>query len=216
MCLILSMCESVSCWIKLIWAPVCLFSAKWNLTVIQNRGIWWRRGMTSLQAIRGSHKQCRNFCPIKASFLGLTAGPQIVSLIHLNVNTAFPVTWKWSFSTSHKWTDRLHADTLTSRKAMAADLLVTVEPGDWEAVCSCGEGGMMGKAGPLWLVRALLLWNSICCNVRLRFGWRRQWVWLKISTATHFITPATRSSYSGMVYILEVYRQEVSARINDQ
>lgn len=104
----------------------------------------------------------------------------------------------------------LHAETLTSLRAMVA-----VAPAAGEAVavalgCGCGErdgegeGGMMERVGAFWLVGAVAFWNTICCSVRLRFGCMRRCVWLKISTATHFITPATRSSYSGTVYILDV------------
>lgn len=100
---------------------------------------------------------------------------------------------------SHLWHDRtggLQAETLTSRRAMAADVPAAAEPFAVVVDCSCGEGegGTMDRAGPFWLVGAVLVWKSICCNVRLRFGCKRRWVWLKISTATHFITPATRSS----------------------
>lgn len=41
---------------------------------------------------------------------------------------------------------RPQAETLTSRRAMAADVLAAAEPVAVAAGCSCGEGGTMGGA----------------------------------------------------------------------
>lgn len=133
------------------------------------------------------------------------------SFLHHSVRPHVPPPTMFSHL-SHDRTGGLQAETLTFRRAMVADVPAAAEPVAVVAGCSCGEGegegGTMDRAGLFWMVRAVLVWNSICCNVRLRFGCRRHWVWLKISTATHFITPATRSSYSGIVYILDVCREE--------
>lgn len=103
-----------------------------------------------------------------------------------------------------------YADTLTSRSEMAGAVpaaaaeAVAVPAGGRD-----GDGDLTETPGSFLLVGALPVWNRTCCKVRRRFGCSRCCVWWKTSTATHFITPTTRSSYSGTVYILEVCGEEV-------
>ncbi len=189
---------------------------------LEFKNLWSELPVARRRSFLHHSVQTFSVCSSESAGAVATATACIISPMMTTSCRHWPAPLPVTTDQSRDTTGGLHAETLTSRRAMAVVVPAAAEAVAVAAGCGCGEGegegdgegGTMDRAGPFWLVGAVLVWNRICCNVRLRFGCRRRWVWLKISTATHFITPATRSSYSGTVYILDVCREETARTLS--